>query len=283
MSGNSSNIIAYSYFGGKNTFLPYLYEEFPTDFVHLVDLFAGSLAVSLNYNTRSVIKTANEINGDITNFFQVLRDNYDEFIDKLLLTPVSEQEFINCWEQSTDKIEQARRFYVRQRQSFMSMGAQKQSKGWMMAKTRINCRVGESVSKWNNAIPKLADVVNVIRQNFQIMNHDYAKCIDKTDFDKAFFYVDPPYPANCRASKNDYKFEFFDEHHEHLAEKLHNIQGYAMISSYENKLYEKLYSDWRKVKLPIKKNNIRSSEVEEIIWMNYAKPTNTTLTLFNYE
>ena len=49
MSGNTNKIIAFNYFGGKFSWLDLLYENFPTDFVHLVDLFAGRMAVSLNY------------------------------------------------------------------------------------------------------------------------------------------------------------------------------------------------------------------------------------------
>lgn len=42
-----------------------------------------------------------------------------------------------------------------------------------------------------------------------------------------------------------------------------------MISSYNSELYNDLYHDWRKVEFPVKRNNIRSSEVQEVIWMNY--------------
>lgn len=49
MSGNNSKKIAFNYFGGKFSFIEYLYENFPPKFTHLVDLFAGSMVVSLNY------------------------------------------------------------------------------------------------------------------------------------------------------------------------------------------------------------------------------------------
>jgi len=270
MSGNRSKIIAFNYFGGKFTWLDYLYENFPSDFNHLVDVFGGSFCVSLNYKGR-VIKTANEINEDITNFFEVLRDNEGELIRLLLLTPCSNLEYQNCWTPTEDKIERARRFYVRVRQSFFGLGAQRRNKGWHMAKTKVNANGGETVSKWNNAIEKLYDVADIIRSNFQITNFDFIECIEKVDFDKAFFYCDPPYPKETRASFNDYKFEFSTEKHIELSEKLHGIKGMAMVSSYNSDLYNELYRDWRKVDLPIKKNNIRSNDVQEVIWMNYGK------------
>lgn len=276
MSGNSSKLIAFNYFGGKFTWIDYLYEEFPTDFKHLIDLFGGSFCVSLNYDGK-VIRTANEINEDITNFFQVLRDHEDQLMRKLLLTPCSQIEFERCWERSDDKIENARRFYVRVRQSFFGLGAQRKNKGWHMAKTKYNSKGGETVSKWNNALNKLHAVAEAIRRNFQITPFSYEVCIDKLDFDKAFFYCDPPYSKRSRKSYNDYKFEFTDKQHRKLANKLHKIKGLAMVSGYDCSLMNELYADWRKVELPVKKNNIRSSDVQEIIWMNYDKPVKGTL------
>lgn len=268
MSGNKNKIIAYNYFGGKFSWLENLYENFPNNFNHLIDVFGGSFAVSLNYKG-NVIRTANELNEDITNFFEVLRNNESELIKLLHLTPCSKLEFNKCWEKSNDNIEKARRFYVRVRQSFFGLGAQRQNKGWHMAMTQSNVNGGETVSKWNNAIEKLYQVADSIRSNFQITNFDFLECIDKIDFDKAFFYCDPPYPKETRASFNDYKFEFDTTKHILLSEKLHSIKGYAMVSSYNSKLYNDLYKDWNKIEFPSKKNNIRSGSVSEVIWVNY--------------
>ena len=275
MSGNKNKIIAFNYFGGKFTWLEHLYANFPTDFTHLVDVFAGSMCVSLNYKG-NVIKTANEINEDITNFFFVLRDHEEELTRLLLLTPCSETEYNNSWVKCEDKIELARRFYVRIRQSFFGLGAQRKNKGWHMAKSHVNASGGETVSRWNKAIEKLHDVAEVIRSEFQIMNSNYAECIDRIDNPNAFFYCDPPYPLECRKSSNDYKFEFSDDQHRELAMKLHNIEGKAMISGYDCPLMQELYGDWHKVLFPVKKNNIRSGYVQEVVWCNY-KPANDTL------
>ncbi len=270
MSGNPKKIIAFNYFGGKFTWLDELYSEFPADFTHMIDLFGGSFCVSLNYE-RNVIKTANELNRDITNFFEVLRNHEDELVELLLKTPCSELEYKNAWEFSENKIEQARRFYIRVRQSFFGLGAQRKNKGFHLAKKKVNASGGETVSRWNNAILKLYKVADVIRNNFQIINSSYDTCIDRLDFENAFFYADPPYTKKSRKSFNDYKFEFSDEDHYNLSNKLHSIKGLAMVSGYDCELMNELYKDWRKVKFQIKKNNIRSGEVQEVVWMNYDK------------
>ena len=282
MSGNKNKMIAFNYFGGKFTWLEYLYANFPAEFTHLIDLFAGSMVVSLNYR-RNVIRTANEINGEITNFFRQLRDHEPELVRSLRLTPCSESEYKHCWntEDASSDLERARRFYVRVRQSFFGLGAQRENKGWHMAKQHVNAQGGETVSRWKNGVEKLHEIAQEIRTNFQIVNRSFADCIDRLDFPDAFFYCDPPYPLECRNSTNDYRFEFSDNDHRRLAERLHRIEGKAMVSGYDCPLMNELYGGWSKVKFPIKRNNIRSNIVngsgtimQECIWCNYEPVVN---------
>lgn len=271
MSGNKNKIIAFNYFGGKFTWIEWLYAYFPNDFSHLAEAFGGSMVVSLNYKGRC-IRTANEINGDITNFFHVLRDHTEELLMKLEFSPCSEQNYSDCWPiDDEDKIERARKFYVRVRQSYYGLGAQRENKSWHMAKTKLNAQVGETVSKWNNALPKLVDVARIIRTNFQITNDDAFRCIQRLDSKKTFFYLDPPYIMETRGSHDDYKFEFDNECYRKLADLLYKIKGYAMISGYDCDLMNELFESkgWLKLEFPVKRNNIRSQQVRECIWINY--------------
>lgn len=278
MSGNKNKLIAFNYFGGKFTWLEHLYAHFPANFLHLVDLFAGSMGVSINYHGK-VIKTANDINGDVTNFFLQLRDHEEELVRLLQLTPYSQQEYRNSWggESDATDLERARQFYIRVRQSFFGLGAQQKDKGWYCAIRSTNM-----AKRWDNSIEKLHEVASEIRKNFQITTGDYADCIEKLDFPEAFFYADPPYPLESRGSHSkgqDYSFDFTDEDHELLAWKLHHIKGSAMISGYECSLMDYLYDDWYKFKFPFKRNNIRSgikngsgTIMQECIWCNYEPP-----------
>lgn len=270
MSGNKNKLIAFNYFGGKFTWLNYLYAYFPNDFIHLAELFGGSMAVSLNYNGRC-IKTVNEINGDVTNFFEVLRDDTEALIMKLELSPCSEENYKQCWPIQGDNLERARKFYVRARQSFYGLGAQRENKSWHMAKTKLHAQVGETVSKWNNALPKLLEVARLIRCNFQIIKIDALQAIIKLDAPKTFFYLDPPYLLDTRGSKDDYMFEFPEQKYREMASILYEIVGYAMISGYDHPLMFELFESkgWTKIKFPTKKNNIRSQQVTECIWINY--------------
>ena len=270
MSGNNKKLIAFNYFGGKFSWLNWLYAYFPNDFIHLAELFGGSMVVSLNYQGKC-IKTINEINGNVTDFFEVLRDDTENLILKLELTPCSEENYNKCWPIEGDKLERARKFFVRARQSFYGLGAQRENKSWHMAKTKLNAQVGETVSKWNNALPKLLEVARVIRANFQIIKMDALDAILRLDSEKTFFYLDPPYLLDTRGSKDDYMFEFSEIQYRKMAAILYKIKGYAMISGYDHPLMFELFESkgWIKIKFPIKKNNIRSKQVQECIWINY--------------
>lgn len=277
MSGNKGKLIAFNYFGGKFTYADYLYQYFPQpikDIQHFVDVFCGSMVVTLN-KPFSKIDTANDINDSVVNFFKVLREKPNELITLLKLTPVSRSEYDRSWMGigcEKDELEWARKFYVRVRQSYFGLGIQRNNKGWHMAKTQSCTSKGETVSKWINSIDKLPLVVDKLT-NIQIENKDFRKLIPDMDFEGAFFYCDPPYPIESRSGKNDYLHDFEDEDHIDLAGLLNNITGRVMISGYDCPLMQELYKDWVQVKFPIKKNNMRSTISQECIWMNYDPKT----------
>ncbi|MGJ1424524.1 DNA adenine methylase [Sphingobacterium spiritivorum] len=279
MSHNSSKLIAFNYFGGKHTWCDSISAYFP-EHIHFIDVFCGSMAITLN-KPFSQIDTANDINGDVVHFFKILRDHPDELIRQLLLTPCSREEYNNSWGniEGISDIERARRFYIRVRQSFYGLGIQRQNKGWHAVKTVSRSQFGETVNKWLNSIPKLFYVAEKL-MHIQIENKHYRELIPAMDFEKAFFYLDPPYHPDCRKSSNDYMHDFTHEDHVELAAVAHKIKGLAMLSTYDCKAMRDLYPGWYWVKFPIKKNNIRSGEVEECIVMNY-NPELIKRNLFN--
>ena len=140
-----------------------------------------------------------------------------------------------------------------------------------VAKSSLNSRGGRAISGWVNGVEKLTEVAAVIRENFQITNWAYDQCIDKLDFDRAFFYADPPYLHNVRTGSRYYQHEFSEQDHRELAHRLNCIKGKAMVSGYFSEIYnDELYEGWRLVRFPIRNNHIRKKEApEECIWMNY--------------
>jgi DNA adenine methylase len=269
-----NKISAINYFGGKYQWLEQLYQFFP-EHTHFVDLFCGSMSVTLNKEP-SNLDTANDLDGSVINFFSVLRDNPDQFFLKLDLTPISRQEYKNCFPvYSEDPIEWARRFFVRCRMSFQGSGL-KENTGFNACVKTSERGLSKNVSKYLSAVERLPGIVQRLKQ-IQIENLDYRECLKKYDRTGTFFYVDPPYELRKRNYKKWYNIEFEkDNDHIDLRESLNDIKGLAMVSGYESDFYKELYKDWEFIKLQPKKHSMKGAKFqEECIWINYSRIKNT--------
>lgn len=271
MKVNTLNkISAINYFGGKYQWLEQLYNFFP-EHTHFVDLFCGSMSVTLNKKP-SKLDTANDLDGCIINFFTVLRDQPEELFQQLELTPVSRKEYKNCFPiYSDDPVEWARKFFVRCRMSFQGSGL-KENTGFNACINTTERGLSKNVSKYLSAVERLPEVVQKLKQ-IQIENLDYRECIKKYDRSGTFFYVDPPYELRKRNYKKWYNIEFeSDNHHIDLRDSLTNIQGFAMVSGYESDFYKDLYKDWEFIKLQPRKHSMKGAKFqEECIWINYSQ------------
>jgi len=83
--------IVFGWYGGKYSHLDWLLPQLPSAH-HYCETFAGSAAVLLNRGP-SPVETYNDIDGDVVNFFRVLRDRGDDLIRVIGLTPFSREEF----------------------------------------------------------------------------------------------------------------------------------------------------------------------------------------------
>jgi DNA adenine methylase len=164
-------------------------------------------------------------------------------------------------------MERARRFYIRLRQSFYGLGAQRRNKGWHLTLKNSRSHVSEVVSKWVNGIEKLLPVVDRLRY-IQIECRDFRELFPLIDDKTTFFYCDPPYPKESRSSHNDYMYDFSRKDHKDLAEILHSIKGKVMISGYECKTMNTFYSDFNVINLGAY-STISGKKGKECIWMNY--------------
>src|SRR5438093_12089810 len=109
-------LIPFGWYGGKFSHLAWLLPLLPNCH-HYCEPFAGSGAVLLN-RPPSPVETYNDLDGEVVNFFRVLRDEKDRLVEAIGLTPFSREEFALACKISPDlsALERARRFYVRARQ-----------------------------------------------------------------------------------------------------------------------------------------------------------------------
>jgi len=263
-----SGIIPFNYFGGKSTWVDELEYYFPNH-VHFVDVFCGSMAVTLN-KIPSKLDTANDLDSSIYNFFKVLREYPEELIRQLMLTAVSREEYEKAFPiqgENISNIEHARRFFVRCRMSFQGTGLKK-STGFNACINTSEKSKSKNVNKYFSAIEKLPEIVSRI-QDVQIECMDYKQLIEKYDRPGTFFYCDPPYELRMRKYKKWYNHEFEDKDHKKMVEILNNVEGKVMISGYESDMYKKLLSGWYFVKLQQRGHSRKKEKIQECIWMNY--------------
>src|SRR2546423_6098742 len=83
--------IAFGWYGGKFSHLDWLLPLLPKCH-HYCEPFAGSAAVLLN-RAPSPVETYNDLDGEVVNFFRVLRDDGDNLTREIGLTPFSREEF----------------------------------------------------------------------------------------------------------------------------------------------------------------------------------------------
>src|ERR1017187_11031879 len=85
-------LIAFGWYGGKFSHLEWLLPLLPKCH-HYCEPFAGSAAILLNRGT-SPVETYNDLDGEVCNFFRVLRDDKDRLVEAIGLTPFSREEFV---------------------------------------------------------------------------------------------------------------------------------------------------------------------------------------------
>ena len=259
-----------NWYGGKYYMAKDIIEIFPKHKMY-VEGFGGAGHV-LFRKEKSELEVYNDLHSGLYLFFKLLRENNEEFIRRLSLTPYSREEFENSkrWMYEDDEIEKARKFYVRTMQSVASNG------GWCYAKSKSRRGMCQSVSRWlGNIEENLSGAIERLKE-VQIENLDVLDLIKKYDKEDTLFYLDPPYVPETRKQKKSYDYEMTREQHIELINTLINVKGKVILSGYDNDIYNKLLDNgWKKIilgefsKRGQKTNNGELTKGKEFVWINY--------------
>lgn len=262
--------IAFGWYGGKFSHLEWLLPLLP-ECHHYCEPFAGSAAILLNREP-SDVETYNDIDGEVVNFFRVLREKPDVLTRAIGLTPFAREEFAQAVAESTgevvDDAERARRFYVRARQARTGL-AQTASLGrWANCKDTSRAGMSGAVSRWLGSVDQLPEIAMRLLR-VQIENRPADDVIRLYDSAQTLFYCDPPYVHSTRGDKKAYGFEMTDSEHLVLAEVLASVSGMAAVSGYRCDLMDSAYAGWRRFDAPAKNCHSTKQIRNEALWMNY--------------
>lgn len=267
-------MIAFGWYGGKYSHLDFILPHLPDDAVHFCDVFGGSAAILINRNPAQ-IETYNDLDSELVNFFEVLRNQGSKLIKAISLTPFSREELVNACrpEPNLSNLERARRFYVRARQTRTGL-AQTSSEGrWAHCVLTSRAGMAGAVSRWLGSIDGLPEIVQRL-QRVQIENAPALEILERYDTENTLFYLDPPYVHESRNDSNAYSHELTDTEHIELSEMLHKIKGRAVVSGYRTKLYDKLFCDWNRIDASMKTCNSSKGIRQESLWLNFKTKEN---------
>lgn len=230
------------YFGGKITIGPTIAALLP-DHTHYVEPFAGSLSILLA-KPASAHETVNDLDGDVMNFWRVLRQRPQDLARVCSLTPHSRGEWEACQDLAAgDELERARRLWVRLSQS--RTGRLRRT-GWRHYVDPAGCSVGMPgylggyVDRMAPAAERLKNVSLECRPALDVIRKYGARTTD------VLLYVDPPYLGSTRSNDRAYRHELMTEaEHRGLAEALHACKSAVVLSGYPSDLYDReLYVGW---------------------------------------
>lgn len=272
----NKKMIAFGWYGGKFSHLDWLLPLLPPT-IHYCEPFGGSGAVLIN-RTPAPVETFNDIDGEVVNFFRVLRDNKEGLLEAIGLTPFSREELRIAVTQTDGKIsdlERARRFFVCARQVRTGL-AQTASEGrWAHCKLTTRAGMAGAVSRWLGSVEGLAEIAQRLLR-VQIENAPAVEVIERYDSPETLFYCDPPYVHASRSDINAYAYEMSDDEHRELARVLRNVQGKVALSGYACDLMDELYGDWDVVEAPSRAAHSTNTGADnkkqnrtEMLWINY--------------
>ena len=261
---------AFGYYGAKQRISSSIIDLFPPHNAW-VEVFCGSSAITLA-KTAAPIEVINDLDGIIVNVFKQLRENSEELIKLIKLTPYAREEFEKAKVINVDDsdLERARKFLV---VSMMTINATVGDPRCGFSVSSSYSRNGKEarVNRWNKLPERITNVVKRIR-NVRVENKDAREIVKMfADRPATLMYLDPPYYVN---RSHDYVVDAKEkEFHEELLELCCKSKAMIIISHYENPLYKKFLnksSGWKSktIKTHTRDTTGKDFERNEIIWMN---------------
>ena len=262
-------IIAFGWYGGKYSHLEWLLPLLPES-QHYCEPFGGSAAVLLN-RTPSPVETYNDLDGEVVNFFRVLRNQQSKLLKSIAFTPFSREEFFIACSTNGEKIsdlERARRFFIRARQVRTGLAQTASIGRWANCKNTSRAGMSGVVSRWLGSVETLPSITERLLR-VQVENRPAIETLKLYDDKTTLFYCDPPYPHESRKDNKAYGNEMSNEEHEQLSKILHGVTGKVAVSGYRCSLMDTLYKDFRRYDAPAKLCHSVKKSRTEALWTNY--------------
>jgi DNA adenine methylase len=263
----------FTYFGGKTSIADRIAALLPPH-EHYVEPFAGSLAVLLAKRP-SRFETVNDLDGDLMNFWRVLRDRPADLERACRLTPHSRAEYLASYDLAdADDLERARRIWVRLTQG---RGGSMRRTGWRYyvnpagQSTSMSDYLSTYVARAAAAAVRLAAVSLECKPALEIITQYGAH-------PGVLIYADPPYLGSLRIPGRNYAVEMCGEDgHRELLETLLGCRSAVVLSGYASPLYDDLLCTWSRQEAVAQAGNCNDQARTEVLWSNRPFPGQRSL------
>jgi len=247
--------------GGKGRLVNTLLPLFPSHKGY-VEVFGGSAVVLLNKKP-SKWEVLNDFDGNLVNFWKVVQQDKDEFIQAFEYEVVSRERFNEYKEKYKtgtykDEIDRAKVFYYIVKSGF---GGDMMYPVFGTAKDRNRLRLEQIEQDINDAYMRI--------QKVTIENRSFEKIIQTYDSKDTLFFLDPPY----RKTKQYKTGAFTDEHYKTLRDLLAESKGDWLVTinddPYIRDLFKAFHIQEHGVPYSISKSNTGRERFGELIITNY--------------
>jgi DNA adenine methylase len=230
---------------------------------------AGGLGVLLNKKP-SRYEIVNDIDGNVINFFRVLQErvSFIKLIHKLKNTPYSISEMKIAYKmlsmpEHIRRSDLAWAFFVK---CWMTRNFNKTVKKpyWLQVVNNIGGG-HEPVGNFRKAVENLYLVRDRILK-CSIDNRDIRVTLKYYDKPTTLHYIDLPYLGSTRNNIDYYDYEIKTEkEHEEILDSIVQLKGKWIISSYDNDLYSRKLSNFKKINFKTY-SNAKTKRIETIYY-----------------
>lgn len=246
--------------GGKFRLRNRIIKMLPQDHICYIEVFGGAGWVLFSKKP-SKVEVFNDINGELINFFKIVRDRTAEFIDAFEYILVSRQIFEEY--RKTDiriltEIERAVRFYYLVHFSFGS-----RMKSFIISPTGVKLVFNTFEQEIKLTRERLLNTI--------IENRDFEQLIKSYDRPTSLYYCDPPY-YGLEGYRSQGSGDFTLDDHLRLRETLGQLQGRFLLSINDHPDIRELYKGFDIVNIDVRYSVSRTDKStlkRELLISNY--------------
>lgn len=253
-----------TYYGGKQKLAERIISMIPEHRIYCEPFFGGGAVFFAK--PPAEIEVINDTNGELINFYKILKTDYKKLAKEIKATLHSREEH-----QTAEVVLKHPKLFSEIRRAWAIWTLANQSFASMLGGTwRCDLKDNSTAKRLNNKRNNFTEDYAKRLEQTQIDNRDALKVIELWDTKDSFFYCDPPYFNSNMGHYRGYSEQDF----ENLLQKLSEIKGKFILSSYPSPLLEKHTKKykWNTVKIegiPVSVSLGKLKMKTEVLTTNY--------------